>query len=41
VSIPYHKMPNLMDSIESCSAGTAEVELPAVMRRRRQTPGGG
>ena len=33
VSIPYHKMPNLMDSIDSCSAGTAEVELPDGFRR--------
>lgn len=28
VSIPYHKMPGLMDSIDLCSAGTAKVELP-------------
>lgn len=28
VSIPYFKMPNLMDSIDVCSAGTAAVEFP-------------
>ena len=28
VTIPYHKMGGLMDSIDVCSAGTAEVELP-------------
>jgi len=33
VSIPYHRMQNLMDSIDSCSAGTAEVELPDGFRR--------
>lgn len=41
VSIPCHKMPNLMDSIDYCSAGTAAVELPEGFRRRRQTAGGG
>ena len=34
VSIPYYKMPGLMDSIDVCSAGTAEVEFPSGMRRR-------
>lgn len=28
VSIPYHKMPGLMDSIDRCSAGTAKVDMP-------------
>jgi len=37
VSIPYYKMPNLMDSIDSCSAGTAEVELPEGVRRLRDS----
>lgn len=34
VTIPYHKMPNLMDSIDACSAGTAAVEFPDGVRRR-------
>ena len=34
VSIPYHKMPGLMLSIDVCSAGTAEVEFPSEVRRR-------
>jgi uncharacterized protein (DUF169 family) len=33
VTIPYHRMPGLMDSIDACSAGTAEVEFPSGMRR--------
>ena len=28
VTIPYHKLPGLMDSIDLCSAGTAKVEFP-------------
>ena len=33
VSIPYFRMHNLMDSIDTCSAGTAEVKFPEGMRR--------
>ena len=36
VSIPYYKMPNLMDSIDACSAGTAAVEFPGGRRQRRR-----
>lgn len=32
VTIPYHKMPGLMESIELCSAGTAKVEFPSGFR---------
>ncbi len=32
VSIPYHKMPSLMESIDLCSAGTAKVEFPPELR---------
>jgi len=43
VTIPYHKMPGLMDSIDRCSAGTAEVEFPPgfeglTSTRERQAP---
>ncbi len=40
VTIPYHKLPGLMGSIDRCSAGTAEVKFPAgfeeIAGRRRQ-----
>ena len=29
VTIPYHKLPGLVDSIDLCSAGTAKVEFPS------------
>jgi uncharacterized protein (DUF169 family) len=33
VTIPYHKMPALMESIDSCTAGTAKIEIPPEFRR--------
>ena len=41
VSIPYHKLPGLVSSIDLCSAGTAQVEFPTglggpMSRRERQ-----
>jgi len=33
VTIPFHKMHNLMESIPHCSAGIAEVEIPPEFRR--------
>ncbi|MCK5654077.1 MAG: DUF169 domain-containing protein [Dehalococcoidia bacterium] len=40
VSIPYHKLPGLVGSIDLCSAGTAQVEFPTgfggPMRRRER-----
>ncbi len=44
VSVPYQKMPSLVDSIEKCAAGTAPVEYPAEFRRliwgEREEPSG-
>lgn len=41
VTVPYHKLPGLVGSIDHCSAGTAKVEFPAGFEevtsgRRRQ-----
>jgi len=41
VTIPYHKLPGLVSSIDRCSAGTAEAQFPPgferlMGRRRRQ-----
>ncbi len=36
VSIPYFRMHNLMESIDACSAGTAEVEFPDGRRPGRR-----
>jgi len=33
LTVPFHKMENLIQSIPLCSAGTAEVEIPAGFRR--------
>jgi uncharacterized protein (DUF169 family) len=33
LTIPFHKMQNLIQSIPLCSAGTAEIEIPAAFRR--------
>jgi len=33
VTIPFHKMPAVMESIDSCTAGTAKVEFPPEFRR--------
>jgi len=41
VTIPYHKLPGLVGSIDRCSAGTAEVEFPPGFEtggRERQAP---
>ncbi len=44
VSVPYQKMPSLVDSIEKCAAGTAPIEYPAEFRRliwgEREEPSG-
>lgn len=34
VSIPYERMRNLIDAIDMCSAGTAEVHIPDALRRQ-------
>lgn len=36
VSVPYHRMQGLMDSVDVCSAGTAPVEFPDGRRRNRR-----
>lgn len=33
VTIPYHKMPAVMESIDLCTAGTAPLEIPAEFRQ--------
>ena len=33
LTIPFHKMDNLIQSIPLCSAGTAEIEIPSAFRR--------
>ena len=33
VTIPYHKMPAVMESMDSCTAGTAHLEIPPEFRR--------
>jgi uncharacterized protein (DUF169 family) len=33
VSIPYHRLPGIMRSIDGCTAGRAKFEVPARMRR--------
>jgi len=33
LTIPFHKMPNLMESIPHCSAGTAQIEIPPEFRK--------
>ena len=35
VTIPYHRFPGVMRSIDRCTAGRAKFEAPAAMRRRR------
>jgi len=35
VTIPYHRFPGVMRSIDRCTAGRAKFEVPAAMRRRR------
>jgi len=33
LTVPFHKMENLMQSIPLCSAGTAQIEIPVAFRR--------
>ncbi|MDI6828065.1 MAG: DUF169 domain-containing protein, partial [Armatimonadota bacterium] len=32
VSIPYHKLPNIMEALDRCTAGTASLEIPPEFR---------
>ena len=41
VSIPYHKMDNLVNSIEVCTAGTAETEFPPEFAKLMKKEGSG
>lgn len=37
LTIPFHKMPNLVESLPHCAAGTAEIETPPEFRRYMST----
>jgi len=33
ISIPYSKLPKIMESIDKCSAGAAKIEFPSEFRQ--------
>ena len=38
VTVPYHRLPGLVEAIELCTAGTAKLEIPPEFRRMTQNP---